>query len=133
MTLRYFSFCGLVICFFVMLTFNLSFLCIQSDTVRMTLFALDPLLTAITQSSAYLVKWSHTQKTRQKICLVDCMHVSIYFFLFTPRVLADRPLRAPPPALPPSLPGVYSTGPRTVSARFPVLRSDLRQVLSPAQ
>lgn len=35
-----------------------SFLCIQSVTVRITLFALDSLLTAITQSSAYLVKRS---------------------------------------------------------------------------
>ena len=42
----------------VMLTFSPSFLCIQSVTVRMTLFALDSLLTAITQSWAYLVNWS---------------------------------------------------------------------------
>ena len=40
------------------MTFNPSFLCIQSDTVRITLFALDSLLSAITQSSAYLVKRS---------------------------------------------------------------------------
>ena len=41
-----------------MLTFNPSFLCIQSDTVRITLFALDSLFTAMTQSSAYLVNRS---------------------------------------------------------------------------
>ena len=55
---KYFSFIGLVMWVFVAFTFSPSYLSIQLVIEYITLFAAASLLTQMTQSSAYLVKYS---------------------------------------------------------------------------